>query len=186
MSNTENDFAPSADFLKILHDLWNGRKLILTSIAAAAVALRFEVSLEAIAASAETLKPATTGWLDAAFEVFETLDKMFKKGERPDQLEFKAYFGQVAEPSLKPLARAVFERFAAPVVSVTLKHLNGHWVIAELYIVDHKSLGIKCVVDWPCITVGNIGATCSGFEKSTSVRSLPETPKILFCWLCAN
>ena len=73
-------------------------------------------------------------------EVFETLDKMFKKGERPDKLEFKAFFGQAAEPSLKPLARVVFERFAAPVVSVTLKHLDGHWVIADLSIVDHKSL----------------------------------------------
>ncbi|MEI7950647.1 MAG: RimK family protein [Gammaproteobacteria bacterium] len=74
-------------------------------------------------------------------EVFLTLEKMFKKGERPATLEFKAYFGQVAEPSLKPLARVVFERFAAPVVSVTLKSLDdGHWVIADLHVVDHKSL----------------------------------------------
>ena len=73
-------------------------------------------------------------------EVFQTLDKMFKKGERPDKLEFKAYFGQVAEPSLKPLARVVFERFAAPVVSVTLKSLDGQWVIGDLFVVDHKSL----------------------------------------------
>lgn len=38
MSKIENDFAPSTDFLKILPDLWNGRKLILMSIVAAAVA----------------------------------------------------------------------------------------------------------------------------------------------------
>jgi glutathione synthase/RimK-type ligase-like ATP-grasp enzyme len=73
-------------------------------------------------------------------EVFETLDKMFKKGERPEQLEFKTYFGQVSEPSLKPLAKAVFERFPSPIVAVTLKYLDGHWVIADLGIIDHKSL----------------------------------------------
>src|SRR5690606_33701449 len=44
------------------------------------------------------------------------------------------------EPSLKPLARVVFERFPSPIISLTLKYLDGHWVIADLRIVDHKSL----------------------------------------------
>ena len=73
-------------------------------------------------------------------ELFSALDKLYKNQERPEELEFKTYFGQVAEPSLKPLARVVFERFPSPIISLTLKHLNGHWVIADLRIVDHKSL----------------------------------------------
>src|SRR5690606_20245299 len=73
-------------------------------------------------------------------ELFSALDKMYRNSHRPEQLEFKTYFGQVAEPSLKPLARLVFERFPSPIVSITLKYFDGHWVIADLRIVDHKSL----------------------------------------------
>jgi len=73
-------------------------------------------------------------------ELFSALNKMYRHTERPEQLEFKTYFGQVAEPSLKPLARVVFERFPSPIVALTLKYLDGHWVIADLRIVDHKSL----------------------------------------------
>ena len=73
-------------------------------------------------------------------ELFSALNKMYRNQERPDQLEFKTYFGQVEEPSLKPLARVVFERFPSPIVSLTLKYLDGNWVIADLGIIDHKSL----------------------------------------------
>lgn len=74
-------------------------------------------------------------------ELFFALDKLYKNGgDRPEQLEFKTYFGQVSEPSLKQLARVVFERFPAPIISITLKHLDGRWMIADLGIVDHKSL----------------------------------------------
>ena len=73
-------------------------------------------------------------------ELFSALDKMYKNQERPDQLEFKTYFGQTTEPSLKRIARVVFERFPSPILSITLKYFDGHWVIAELGIIDHKSL----------------------------------------------
>ncbi|MDR0780792.1 MAG: RimK family protein [Pseudomonadales bacterium] len=74
-------------------------------------------------------------------ELFSALDKLYKnQHETPEQLEFKTYFGQAAEPSLKPLARVVFERFPSPIISLTLKYLDGHWMIADLSIVDHKSL----------------------------------------------
>jgi glutathione synthase/RimK-type ligase-like ATP-grasp enzyme len=74
-------------------------------------------------------------------ELFSALDKIYKNGgDRPEELEFKTYFGQVSEPSLKQLARVVFERFPAPIISITLKHLDGRWMIADLGIVDHKSL----------------------------------------------
>jgi glutathione synthase/RimK-type ligase-like ATP-grasp enzyme len=73
-------------------------------------------------------------------ELFSALDRIYKNQERPEQLEFKTYFGQTADPSLKPLARVVFERFPAPIFSITLKYLDGRWMIADLGIVDHKSL----------------------------------------------
>lgn len=73
-------------------------------------------------------------------ELFSALDKIYKHQERPEQLEFKTYFGQVEEPSLKSLARIVFERFPAPIISITLKYVDGHWMIGDLGIVDHKSL----------------------------------------------
>lgn len=73
-------------------------------------------------------------------ELFSTLDRLYKNQARPEELEFKTYFGQVAEPSLKPLARIVFERFPAPIISITLKYLDGRWMIADLGIMDHKSL----------------------------------------------
>lgn len=37
MNKPVNDFAESTDFLKILPDLWRGRKLILICVAAAVV-----------------------------------------------------------------------------------------------------------------------------------------------------
>lgn len=73
-------------------------------------------------------------------ELFTALDRIYKGQLRPEQLECKTYFGQVAEPSLKQLARIVFERFPAPIVSIILKYLDGRWMIADLKIIDHKSL----------------------------------------------
>lgn len=73
-------------------------------------------------------------------ELFSALDKIYRNQDRPEQIEFKTYFGQVSEPSFKPLARVVFERFPAPIISLTLKYLDGRWMIADLGIIDHKSL----------------------------------------------
>ena len=73
-------------------------------------------------------------------EVFSALNRLYKNQDRPGELKFLSYFGQVEEPSLKTLARVIFERFPAPIISITLKHFNGSWVIADLHIVDHKSL----------------------------------------------
>ena len=73
-------------------------------------------------------------------ELFTALNKIYRNQQRPEQLEFKTYFGQVSEPSLKPLARVVFERFPSPILGLTLRYFEGHWVIADLRIVDHKSL----------------------------------------------
>lgn len=73
-------------------------------------------------------------------EVFSALEKMFRKQEVPEEVVIKSYFGQVAEPSLKPLARFLFERFPCPILAVTLRHAAGTWTISELQILDHKSL----------------------------------------------
>lgn len=51
MTNPQNDFAPSVDFLKLVPDLWNGRKLILgctalTIVVAAAISLLMPETFE--------------------------------------------------------------------------------------------------------------------------------------------
>ena len=73
-------------------------------------------------------------------EVFSTLNRLYRNGGHPEELEFKTYFGQVVEPSFKTLAKVIFERFPAPIISITLKYFNGSWVIADLRVIDHKSL----------------------------------------------
>src|SRR5690606_31035630 len=65
-------------------------------------------------------------------EVYSALDKMFRKQDTPEQVTIKSYFGQVSEPSFKPLARFLFERFPCPILAVTLRHSNGHWAIGHL------------------------------------------------------
>ncbi len=73
-------------------------------------------------------------------ELFSELDKIYRKEARPEQIEIKTFFGQVCDPAFKRLAKVVFERFPAPIISITLKFIDGRWMIGDLGVVDHKSL----------------------------------------------
>src|SRR5690606_372537 len=73
-------------------------------------------------------------------ELFGTLNRIFRNQSIPEELVIKSFFGQVKEPSLKPLTRLLFERFPCPILSLTLKHKDGQWAISDLSLVDHKSL----------------------------------------------
>lgn len=70
----------------------------------------------------------------------QILRRIFRNQAAPDELVIKSYFGQVSEASLKPLARLLFERFPCPILGLTLRCNAGQWGIAELSLVDHKSL----------------------------------------------
>lgn len=78
-------------------------------------------------------------------DLVSALKKVYKgsralpSDEAVQELHIKSYFGWVEEPSLKPLARLLFERFPCPVLSITLRHA-GQWEISDLTIVDHKTL----------------------------------------------
>ncbi len=72
-------------------------------------------------------------------ELLPALQKVFKKDPAPKNLCFKSYFGQVQEPSLKRLARVLFEQFPCPIIQFTLSH-NANWEISDLQIISHSQL----------------------------------------------
>ncbi|WGL15263.1 RimK family protein [Microbulbifer bruguierae] len=51
----------------------------------------------------------------------------------------KTYFGRCNEPALQPLARALFDRFACPVLEIHLR-ADPQWEIVELKICSHRDL----------------------------------------------
>lgn len=51
----------------------------------------------------------------------------------------KSYFGRCSEPSLQPLARVLFDRFACPVLEIHLR-ADPQWEIVELKVCSHKEL----------------------------------------------
>jgi len=73
-------------------------------------------------------------------DLFASLDRLYKNKEVPDSLQFKTYFGQAREPFMQELARVLFERFPCPVLSITLRHVDKHWLIEDLQLVNHNSL----------------------------------------------
>lgn len=60
-------------------------------------------------------------------------------GEAGETRTFVSYFGQVEDPALLPLARALFAQFAAPVLQIRLQ-FNVAWRIDKLELVSHTSL----------------------------------------------
>ena len=72
-------------------------------------------------------------------ELYPTLQKVFSKQEAPQDLTFKSYFGKTKEPSLKRLARILFEQFPCPIMQFTLVK-NDHWEIADLQLLSHTAL----------------------------------------------
>lgn len=73
-------------------------------------------------------------------ELFSALDRLYKDKEVPEVLEFKTYFGQAREPFLSDLSRVLFERFPCPVLSITLRNVDRHWLIDDLQVVSHNTL----------------------------------------------
>ena len=51
----------------------------------------------------------------------------------------KTYFGRCADPALQPLARALFDRFACPVLEIHLR-ADPQWEIVELRVCSHRDL----------------------------------------------
>lgn len=72
-------------------------------------------------------------------EMYDTLSKAFKGTDTPSKLTIKSYFGQVEEPSLRPLARLLFERLPCPILEITL-HCEDQCEISNLRLADHKLL----------------------------------------------
>ncbi|MEX0619002.1 MAG: RimK family protein [Pseudohongiellaceae bacterium] len=72
-------------------------------------------------------------------DMASALDKLRVLAPESRELKIKTYFGQVAEPELKSLARLLFERFACPILELTLSY-NSRWEITDLRIGSHTEL----------------------------------------------
>jgi glutathione synthase/RimK-type ligase-like ATP-grasp enzyme len=73
-------------------------------------------------------------------EIFEALDRLFKKNSITKEITIKSYFGEVSEVSLKPLARYLFERFPCPIIELTLRKIGNNWEIPAFKLVNHTTL----------------------------------------------
>ncbi|WP_339805734.1 RimK family protein, partial [uncultured Marinobacter sp.] len=66
----------------------------------------------------DELDPEVTRWLDSAAS-------KLKPGEDPQeathQVRIRTFFGQASQPELKPVARALFERFPCPILEVVFR-----------------------------------------------------------------
>ena len=72
-------------------------------------------------------------------EVAPVLRKAARKSDTSEEVVIKSYFGHVAEPALKPLARSLFERFSCPILEIRFAH-NKEWEISSLSLLDHHAL----------------------------------------------
>ena len=72
-------------------------------------------------------------------QVLPALAKLQRLPEPGSHLVVKSYFGQCAEPALQPLARLLFDRFACPVLEITLA-CDEAWEIVDLRICSHREL----------------------------------------------
>ncbi|WP_346838355.1 RimK family protein [Microbulbifer sp. SAOS-129_SWC] len=52
----------------------------------------------------------------------------------------KSFFGHCAEPALQPLARLLFDRFACPILEISLA-CDESWEIVDLHVCSHRELG---------------------------------------------
>jgi glutathione synthase/RimK-type ligase-like ATP-grasp enzyme len=67
------------------------------------------------------------------------LDKLLKSRVNEGEIHVKSYFGNVADPDFKLLARQLFEKFACPILSFTLRY-NNRWEITAIDAVQHHEL----------------------------------------------
>lgn len=67
------------------------------------------------------------------------LDRFLKEDKSKTDITVKSYFGVVADPVFKNLARTLFENFPCPVLSFTLKYAH-QWEISSIGIVNHRDL----------------------------------------------
>ena len=73
----------------------------------------------------EELDPAVIQWLDGAMANADS------KGNR--SVTVMTFFGQAEVPELKPVARALFERFPCPILTVEFRHRKGKgWQIESM------------------------------------------------------
>jgi len=72
-------------------------------------------------------------------QVSETLDKLLTHEDSAKEIHIKSYFGTVSDPAFKSLARILFERFACPVLSFSLKR-GQQWEITSINIHNHRDL----------------------------------------------
>lgn len=72
-------------------------------------------------------------------KVGELLAKNLKNVPRDRDILAKSFFGNVQEPTLLPIARALFERFPCPIISFRL-HYTHRWELSDITPVSHDTL----------------------------------------------
>jgi glutathione synthase/RimK-type ligase-like ATP-grasp enzyme len=72
-------------------------------------------------------------------DLTSTLAKTLKRQNQSTELVLNSYFGTTSEPDFQELARLLFERFACPVLQITLS-FEQQWQITDLKAVSHSSL----------------------------------------------
>ncbi len=72
-------------------------------------------------------------------ELVKALNRVTAEQTDTGVLQFKSYFGQVENASLRPLARLLFERFPCPILGICMQ-LGKTREITRLEVIDHRSL----------------------------------------------
>jgi glutathione synthase/RimK-type ligase-like ATP-grasp enzyme len=76
---------------------------------------------------------------EALPELNALLEKNYKEPpNEPLERTYYIYFGRTENPMLETLARRLFDLFRFPLIAMSLRYNNGHWVIDDL---DSLSLG---------------------------------------------
>lgn len=70
------------------------------------------------------------------------LNRQASRWSEGEELRFKVYFGQVAQPELSGLARKLFERFACPILEVVLVW-QGQWQLRDIGPVAYSALSAE-------------------------------------------
>lgn len=68
------------------------------------------------------------------------ITKSLKNVPTDQDITAKSFFGQVSEEWLKPIARALFERFPCPILAFTLRHTAKRWAILDIHVVSAHGL----------------------------------------------
>ncbi|MBW0145941.1 RimK family protein [Marinobacter arenosus] len=76
----------------------------------------------------DELDDSVVNWLDASGSA---IDPATDGQEATHEVRVRTYFGQAAQPELKPVARALFDRFPCPILEVVFKCRKG-WQIESM------------------------------------------------------